>query len=430
MKKLVLVLFALALVVSGAFANGQNEGAAQTKAVKVNTMAYGDNSNQEGITWKRIVDTFEKNNPKIDIAFELLYDEAYHQKVVSRLAAGDIPDLAYMGADARWGKPWVEAKQQWDHRELLKKVDMFDMKLIPAMGPNGEIYEIPLGTSNITTVLYANKNLITKLGGKIPTTYEDIVALVPAAQKAGLEVVSIDGADGWAWGSCLMSCIIARMSGDAHWVSKAVAGSKKFTDPEFVNALKMLKKMVADGVISPKSVLVDYGTNTSNYNNGKALFMIQGQWAAGNIENPEVANNTAMLAWPKFPGEKAGAEGSVAAAIQVGYGLTKKGASDPAVQAAALKFLQVYYSEPETTQRLRDGGIVAPILKNYKVPADLPQIIKEKVALAQKAMNTDVIDAFLSGAPNDTLNAGMQKIVSGTTTPEDLAAEVEKLLRK
>ena len=73
--------------------------------------------------------------------------------------------------------------------------------------------------------------------------------------------------------------------------------------------------------------------------------------------------------------------------------------------------------------------LVAPILKDYKVPDDLPAIVKQKVILAQNAMNTDVIDAFLSGAPNDALNAGMQKIVAGTATPEEIAAEVENLLR-
>jgi len=392
-------------------------------------MAYGDNSNQEGVNWVRIVDAFEKANPDIDIQYEMLYDEAYHQKVTARLASGDVPDLAYMGADARWGAPWKEAAQQFDHKALLD-TNYYDLKLIPPMGPNGEIYEIPLGTSNITTVLYMNKALVESLGFSAPKTYEDLVAMVPAAKAKGIEVVSIDGADGWAWGSCLMSAFIARLSGDPNWVSKAVAGQYKFTDKVFVDSLALITRMVNDGVISSKSVLVDYGTNVSNYANEKALFMVQGQWVAGSIENPAVADNTVMMAWPKLPGEKAATAGSVAAAIQVGYGLTKKGAADPAVREAALKFIQYFYSEAEVTQRLRDGAIVAPILKGYQVPADLPAIVKQKVALAQTALNTDVIDAFLSGAPNDALNAGMQKIAAGEATAAQVAAEVESLLRK
>ncbi|MCG8570237.1 MAG: extracellular solute-binding protein [Spirochaetes bacterium] len=399
------------------------------KKVVVKTMAYGDNSNPEGINWIRIVDTFEKENPDIDIDYEMLYDEAYHQKVTARLASGDVPDLAYMGADARWGAPWREANQQFDHRPYLDK-NHYDVNLIPPMGPNGEIFEIPLGTSNITTVLFMNKVLVEELGFSTPKTYQDLVAMVPKAKAAGLEVVSIDGADGWAWGSCLMSVVVARMTGDPHWVQKAVRGEKSFTDPDFVRALAFLQTMLKDGVISEKSVLIDYGTNLSNFSNKKALFMVQGQWVAGSIENREVADNTIMLAWPKLPGEKAGVEGSVAAAIQVGYGLTKSGASDPKVRDAALKFLNYFYSEPESTQRLRDGSIVAPILKDYQAPDDLPPLVKEKVKLAQTAPTTDVIDAYLSGSPNDALNAGMQEIVSGKATPEEIAKKVEDLLRK
>ena len=425
----VVALAMLVLLVSNITAQGARETGAGAGKVVVKAMAYGDNSNQEGVNWVRIVDTFEKANPDIDIDYEMLYDEAYHQKVVARLAAGDIPDLAYMGADARWGAPWKEAGQQFDHRDVIDW-NYYDASLVPPMGPNGEVFEIPLGTSNITTVLFMNEKLMQSLGLSAPKTYADLVAMVPVARKAGIEVVGIDGADGWAWGSCLMSTIIARISGDPQWVSKAVAGQYKFTDKAFVDSLAFLERMVKDGVISSKSVLIDYGANVSNYSNGKALFMVQGQWVAGGIENPEVANNTAMLAWPTLPGEKPGNEGSVAAAIQVGYGLTKSGASDPAVRDAALKFIQYFYSEPETTQRLRDGAIVAPILKGYQVPADLPAIVKQKVALAQRAPVTDVIDAYLSGDANEALNTGMQKIVSGQATPQQIAAQVESLVKR
>jgi raffinose/stachyose/melibiose transport system substrate-binding protein len=397
--------------------------------VVVKTMAYGDNSNPEGVNWLRIVAAFEKANPDIDIDFELLYDEAYHQKVVARLAAGDVPHLAYMGADARWGAPWKEAGQQFDHKPYMDS-KYYDLKLIPPMGPKGEIWEIPLGTSNICTVLYMNEKLVKSLGFAAPKTYQDIAAMAPAAKAKGLDVVAIDGADGWAWGSCLMSMVIARMSGDPNWVSKAVAGKNKFSDQVFVDSLAFIERMLKDGVVASKSVLVDYGANLSNFSNEKALFMVQGQWIAGSIENPEVANNTLMMAWPKLPGEKSAAAGSVAAAISVGYGITKAGAADPKVRDAALKFLQYFYSHEETTQRLRDGAIVAPVLKNFKVPDDLPRLVKQKVALAQSAKNTDVIDAFLSGAPNDALNAGMQKIAAGQATAKQVAEEVEALRQK
>jgi raffinose/stachyose/melibiose transport system substrate-binding protein len=280
----------------------------------------------------------------------------------------------------------------------------------------------------MTTVLFMNEALVNELGFDTPETYEDIVAMVPAAQAAGLDVISIDGFDGWAWGSCVMSMVIGRMSGDANWVSKAVAGENSFTDEAFVNSLAFLQRMVDDGVISgEESLLVDYGANVSNYSNRQALFMIQGQWVAGDIA-VDVQADTVMMAWPTLPGQAPGMDDSMAAAISVGYGITRSGAADPAVRDAALAFIQYFNSEAEVTQRLRDGGIVAPVLLGYQPPADLPGIVQQKVGLAQSVQYTDVIDAFLSGAPNDALNSGMQEIVRGAATPEEVAAEVQRLL--
>jgi raffinose/stachyose/melibiose transport system substrate-binding protein len=428
MKKALMLLMISALVAGSLFAGGQQEAAAD-ETVVLKVMGYGDNSNQEGVSWKRIVESFEMENPNIDIQDELLYDEAYHQKVTARLASGDVPDVAYMGADARWGAPWKEAGQQYDMTDLID-ADYYDMNLIPKMGPKGERYYVPIGTSNMTTVLFMNKNLVEAMGFSQPKTYEDLVAMVPAAQAAGIDVVTIDGADGWAWGSCLMSALVARTTGDPNWVSKAVAGEKSFTDEEFVNALALIETMVKDGVISEKSVLVDYGTNTSNFNNEKALFMVQGQWAAGAIENPNIKDDMVLMPWPVMPGEKAAMNNSVAAAWAVGYGITQETAKDPKKVEAAVKFINYFYSEAEVEQRLRDGAILAPILKGYVTPSDLPNAVVQKVVLAQNSVESEVIDAYLTGDPNDALNTGMQKIASGQATPAEIAAEVEALARK
>lgn len=427
MKKALMLLIISAVLCGSLFAGGQQD-MAKDETIVLKVMGYGDNSNQEGLTWKRVVNSFMEENPNIVIEDELLYDEAYHQKVTARLASGDVPHLAYMGADARWGTPWKEASQQYD---MTKDIDttQFDLDLIPEMGPNGERYYVPLGTSNMATVLYMNKNLVESMGFSQPKTYADMVAMVPAAQAAGIDVVSIDGADGWAWGSCLMSVMVARTTGDLNWVSKAVRGEKSFTDEEFVNALSLLTTMVDDGVITSKSVMVDYGTNTTNFNNEKALFMVQGQWAAGAVENPAIKDDMVLMAWPEMPGEKAAANNTVAAAWQVGYGITQYGAADPKTLAASLKFINYFNSAAEVEQKLRDGSIVAPVLKDFVLAPDMPNSVVQKVALAKAAVECEVIDSFLTGDPNDALNTGMQKIVSGLATPAEVAAEVEALIR-
>lgn len=412
----------MAVLAFGMLFTGCAKKEATPSKVTLNIMGYGDNANAEGLTFKRICEEFMAENPDIVLNYEMLYDEAYHQKVVARLAAGDVPDVAYMGADARWGASWQEANQQIDNTPYYPS--NIDVSLVPDFFGNGNRPYLPLGGSNYCTVVGVNTELLAKIGGKIPETYEDLVALAKLCKSNGIECISTHGADGWVWGSCVMSGIIPRTTGDLKWIEKAVNKQVKFTDEGFVAALDVLAQWVKDGVISKDAILIDNGTGLSNFVNGKCLMYIDGQWGFGEQNLGDLSKKVKLISIPPVPGEKACA-GSLAGAWQVGYGITKAGASDPAKLEAAKKWIAYFFSETETIQRLADGAISAPILKNFTLPDGMDPCIAEKATLG-KYPSCYVIDSYLSGTPNDVLNAGMQNIVAGKTTAKELAAAVQR----
>ena len=423
MKKALVILLAMFLLAGSVFAGSESEG---DDPVTLDVLAYGDNANTEGESWIRIVEGFQEENPNVTIQYEMLFEEPYHDKVVTRLAAGEVPDMAYMGSDTRWGASWAEAGVQLDLRPYLD-TDYYDVDLI-SRGPNGEIWTVPLGTGNMCTVLYANETLIKSLGFELPETYEDMVAMVPAAQAKGIEVVSFGGSAGWVLGSCMMSTFIARFTGDAQFVAKAMTGEKKFTDPEFVAALDFWATMVADGVVDKKMILVDTGTAVSYYNNSEALFLANGQWQAGDIQAaPDVAAGTIMMAWPKLPDEKSNMAGTVAAAPTPGYGMTNTATDEERIWG--LKFIQFFNSHANVEQRMLDGAIAGSVLKNFNTPAGLNYLNSQKAALANSAAPTDVIDAVLPVEANGPLEVGMQNIVLGKTDGATVAAQVEAIVR-
>jgi raffinose/stachyose/melibiose transport system substrate-binding protein len=426
-KKIAAVLVVLLAVAGMVFAGGGGDSSSSSK-VTLKILGYGDNSNAEGQTLQQIIKDFQAANPNITVQAEILYDEAYHQKVRARLAANDVPDVAYMWPTAR-GQAWKDAGQFIDMRKYID-TNVFDVAKFGQQSATGEIYEVPLGTGNICAVLFMNTELLKANGLAEPKTYADLVAMVAPLKAKGIDVISFAGADGWPWGSCLLSMVIGRVSGEVDWVQKAVAGQRKFTDAAFVNTLKFVETMLKDGVLPSTTVLTDYGTSISNFVNGKSLFTLDGQWRAGAIEDPAFQAKVKMIPFPAIPGEKLSM--TSAAAPSVGYGITKKGASDANVAAAAKKFIEFFYSEKNTIQRLRDGAIVAPVLKKYTLPNDLPTIVKEKIRfVGTVSQNTDVIDDWLTAAKgNDALLAGMQQIALGQSTPEKVAAEVEAAARK
>lgn len=428
MKKLVSIAIALAVCSTLAFASGTGEkNATQGKKVVLKVLANVDNSTADGSDWQEIITQFETKYPNVDVQDVTAYGEAFHQKARAMLAVKDYPHVGQIWPDAR-GVYWQEAGQLVDNKKYLDGKH-YDFSVIQPMGPNGEVWEVPLGVANFCSVMFVNTAILKQHGIPEPKTYADLVAMVAPLKKAGIMVVSMDGSEGWVWNSCLMSGLIPRFTGDAKWVSKAVKGDYKFTDPDFVKALAFISTMMKDGVLPPSTMVTDYGTALTNFLNGKAAIMIDGQWRANEIEDVELQKNVKMMSLPALPGEKAKMAGSVAAAITTGYGLTKAATADPAVLDAAIKFLDVAYSKENVTRRWQKGSIVGPTIF-LDPPTDLSPIVREKARYAKSLPAvTDVIDSYLPPNANDALNNGMQNIALGKSTPESVAAEIERLVR-
>lgn len=383
-----------------------------TAPVILKILAYGDPENEEGNDFVRICSEFEAANPLIDIQYECRFDEDYHHRVAERLASGDIPDIAYMGADTRWGTAWKNAGQQIDNTPYMPA--NIDKRLIPDFYGTGVKPYIPLGGSNFCTVIGVNMRLLEEIGGTLPTTYDEFKALAALCQQHEKKCLITQGGDDWVWGSCVMSGIIPRTTGNLKWVQDAVAGKEHFTDADFVAALDVLRQWVADGILDVSSLNYVTWQAREAFCNEEALMIINGQWEFAEQNYGDLSEHMKLIPIPPVPGQ-VGCAGSVAGAWQVGCGITRKGAtsSDPNVLKAAKKWLTYFYSKEETRIRLNNGSITCPIITDFDY-TDFNNLVRQKVLLSMYPI-CDVIDSYLTGDANDKLNAGMKDIVSRAT---------------
>ncbi len=421
------VLFAVA---------GCSNGNGNDDKVTLNILGYGTADNGEGLTFKRICDEFMSANPDVVVKYELYYDDAYHARVSSRLSSGDIPDIAYMGTDERWGGAWKDSNQQVNNVPYYPS--NIDASLVPDFFGNGVKPYLPLGGSNFCTVVGVNMQLLETIGSNATElnaalssydTFKSIAQKFNAYKAAHpneglIACLSTHGDDAWVWSSCVLSALIARTSGDANWIKKAVAGTEHFTDTEFVNAVAELRKWVTDGILDAGSVNTSDGQGKTNFKNGKYLMYIDGQWGFGRANFEDLSSHIKLIAIPAIEGSTAGMRNSMASAWQTGYGITRKGTSDSKVLDAAKRWMAYFNSETEIVKRLRDGGISSAILKNFTLPSDMDPLIGEKATLSSLPYCC-VIDSYLSGTANNTLNAGLKNVVSGTKTASALAQEVQ-----
>lgn len=410
------ILFSIGLVFSGC----KNKNNA---TITLNIMGYGESSNPEGQTFKRICTEFMEKYPEIKIDYELLYDTPYHNKVLSRLESKNYPHIAYMGADTRWGTPWKEFGQQIDNTPYFPS--NVDENLIPDFYGTGIKPYVPLGGLNYCTVVALNRTLLEQIGGEIPQTYQDFVELANLCNKAGIKCLTTHGNDSWVWGSCLLSAILARTTDDPKWIEKAVNGKVKFTDPDFVTALESVNRLVRDGILDTNSLLTDSGMALSNFQNGKCLMYLDGQWSFGESNLGAITQDVKLIPIPPVYGEKNKMANCIASTWQVGYGITKEGASDPLILDAAKKWMDFFYSRDETILRLKDGVISAPIIKDFVPPEGMDPMVSEKASLSAYP-SCYVIDSYLPTATNDVLNQGIKEIVAGQTTATKLAQKLQE----
>lgn len=387
-------------------------------AVTLSIFAYCDDDYYEDLC-----NAFMEENPLITIDLEIAFDEAYHNRVEERLNEGDVPDIAYMGADARWGGKWQDADQQIDNTPYMPA--NIDQTLIPDFFGTGVKPYIPNGGSNFCTVIGVNMALLEEIGGTLPTTYEEFKTLAQLCADNNIKCLTTPGAADWVWGSCVMSGIIPRITVNLSWVENALYGDAHFTDDDFVASLDVLAQWVADGILSADSLNLEEYAARQTFNNGETLMYINGQWAFSSNNFPNIASDIKLIPIPPVPGQT-GCARSIAGAWQAGYGITKSATEkeDPNVMRAAKKWLAYFHSYEATVERINEGAIACPILKDFVAPEGMDPLVSEKSALCANPIS-QVIDSWLTGNANDTLNAGLKAIVAGTKTAAQVAQEVQ-----
>ncbi|MEW6229629.1 MAG: extracellular solute-binding protein [Bacillota bacterium] len=421
-----------AILMVGMFLGGSVETAkaASDKPIVLRVLYYLDATNPGA--YREITEVwepFEKNNPGIKIEREDLFGEPFHQKTEAYAAAGQLPDVIYM---------WPGGRSATLHTKRLVKDltpllgDMRNEFSEAALRPQagGYLGELPI-TVTASHVLYVNKKMLDSMGLAIPETYEELKAMVPKLQAAGKDVIIMGAQDDWVMQSCLFSMIVGRLCGDK-FMDDVIAGKAKFVDEPFVKALKFYKSLYTDGVLSKKSLQTPYNEVNALFASGKAPFMVDGDWKVGNFLTDPTTNqalippaeqkNFVMTVFPQIPGEINHDTTSIVPGT--GFGMNASIPAGSEKEKAAWKLI-MWLNSPEV-QRIRlETGAAFPSRKG--VTSDkLEPLAQERARIYGKFKGTYVLDDVLDPQVFGPLNVGLQEVGLGISTPEQVAAKVQK----
>jgi raffinose/stachyose/melibiose transport system substrate-binding protein len=432
MKKVVinaLMVLSLALVMllAGCDSSGEKVTLKVLHYIDATSAGYADDV--------AIWDKFIAANPNVTLEKEELFNEPFHQKTEAYIASGNYPDVMYMWPSGRSASLHTKGVMRDLSTLLADELGNFSAAAIdPTKQSGGILAMIPMNVT-YTNYMYANVKLLADNGLTVPTTYEELKAMVPVLKAKGIQTVLMANKDTWPMQSCLFSTVSGRLAGDK-FIDDVKAGTAKFTDEAFVKALSFIETMYKDGVLSRDTIQLGYGEVPALFATGKAAFLIDGDWRVGDfltnkdsgtalIDPALQATDFEFITFPTIPGEVN--PGLVSAIGGTGFGITKAVEAGTAKEVAAVKLIKHLYSEETMKTRLASGAFV-PSRKGVVVETLEPLMQKNVKFKEGVAGISSVLDGVLDGdnAPIvNILNTGLQEIGLGKKTPAQVAEEMQ-----
>ncbi|MDM5200854.1 extracellular solute-binding protein [Fictibacillus enclensis] len=420
-----LVVSALMLVLMSACSDNGEKASGNGSGDKIELTFWNiwtDPSPQNKASLKA-VKKFEKEHPNIVIKQQNIPHDQFKVKVKTQAAGKQLPDLVQVWPGAEL-TPLVNGKliqplnsilSHWDG--LIKKNQLTDYNV------DGKQYALPANVTP-TSLVYYNKKMLAKAGYKeFPKTYEDFKTLIKKLKKQDVIPITLGNKAQWVLQSSYISMIGDRMTG-SDFLPDVLDGKKKFTDPEFVKAVGVIKELADMKAFNDDFNSIDNIQHRDLFVMGDAAMMIDGAWSLGPVlEAMDDDSNMGIALFPSIDGGKGNPE-AVSAVTGTGIALNSKLKGEKLKAAQA--FLKSFYSKDYYTDLMK-----ADIL----VPADIDPPKGVSPALKRVSELTGdhiapVYDATLPVDATDVINSGLQEVTLGQMTPEQLAKKLQAAVDK
>ncbi len=345
-RRTILIVVALALV---AAATGAAARARSEKTVTVTFWnAYSTGGAEVQHINKVIIPAFEKSHPGIKVQDVTIPYDDLHQKLVTAVAGGQLPDLV------RSDIIWVPELANLGVLDPLDK-DMPDFKSYASKvfnGPlqtnywKGHYYGLPLDTN--TRIFVYNPKVLSAIGASgPPQTFAQLQSMSAQAKAKGVQLYAESGLGGWNVLPWIWS------AGGSLTNSTYTKATGYLNGPKSVAGIQMLYNLYKAGEMP--GIIVNSNAGAGTYDGmaqGKYAGTLDGPWAfstfATTYKNTQVDGSLV----PAGPG------GSVSVVGGEDIVLTKQSKN----KTAALEFLRYMLGSFAQEQMARAGQM--PVLKS------------------------------------------------------------------
>jgi len=424
--KLGLVGILIVVLLAACGSNSSSDGSTNQSTEKITLTIWNNWSGQDAkaVAMRKILEDFQSENPNITLEIEALATDGLKTRLRTAAAADEMPDLFVMWPGAMT-KEFVQGDLLQPINEFLDQnaewKNNFIENALVDFTVEDNIYSVPMNLAP-SSLLYYNEDLFKQYNVKVPTTWDELLQAVDTFNANNIIPIALGNKANWVAQSTTFSTIGDRVTG-TEWFLKAVdQNGASFTDPEFIEALKLYQELGEAKAYQEGFNSIDENQMLQLYTQGKAAMVINGGWAVAGLVNTaseEILNATNITILPTVDGGK-GAAKTTAGVVGTGLGVNKK--LSGAKKDAAMKLFYALAGPDGQKATLESSTLISYNLELDPSKAN-PLFIK-LTELMKETKIVPVYDSKLSSAAVEAINNGLQELLLGGD-PEDIAKRIQ-----
>ena len=421
----VALLGAATLVLAGCTGGASNTGGQADNDGGPQTITYliGQPENPADVDKiKKDIATFEAATPDVKVKLTTMPNDQLRTVLQTQLRSGKGPDV--FGYDTGPGFAGVLAEAGLLH-DLTAAYQEHDWKIYDWAKERVTFDNTVLGVPDQVEELgiYYNKDLFAEHGIAEPKTIADLDAAAAKLKAAGIIPITFSDKEGWQGGH-ILSMSLASSIGSKR-MRELIDGKASWSSPEVVQAIDTFFVRFNQKQYLPKTpTAVTYDNANALFYSGKAAMNATGTWLANDLRTAAKF----QVGFMPFPGPSG--PGIYAGGLGAGTFVSAK----TKYPDAAVKFLN-YLLTPEHGQwqvnEFRSIPAFPVDTSNVKADPLFKQILADTSKISAGTGDFGVnIDVLTSERFNEAMSSGLQAVLTGSKTPQQVADALQKASSK
>ena len=365
-----------------------------------------------------LIDEFEAANPDIDIVADCVLNDSYKEKIRVLVSTDALPDVFFSWSGV-FGENLTRSGRVLALDDVMARDSEWSSQIVEGQWApfnyNGKQYGAPWSMDG--KAFFYNVDVFNELGIEIPTTLNELYAVCEKLKENGYdEPISAGFSAPWAV-SHYLGTICQRVV-DPEVLEKDYTGGGDFSDPAYIEALNIFKKLGEYMTSDPCSVDHEFARNAFIMGVSPMCYM---QLAEMKYMRDDEELNYAFFNFPAVEDGK-GDPGQLTGAPE---GMMISATAKPEVQEAAIKFMEFVISKEGGHRMIAECGEISCVKgawdetncdEKQLEAIDLILAATEPAVWQDCATEATIANAFMTGG---------QLLLTGDMTAEDVMASVQ-----